>query len=289
MLKRVSLFLLAAILPGMAFSVPVVSMSSFQVSLSAQSNIKLEDGTYLRDFDSSHVSTPTNAKASTSRYVNIDGDPVGFFADANFTSTSSYMSLMTGGEINWDGAYNPSLPDAQLDGSGVRGSATLASRFTVSEGVTFTGQVVNNAGSENYSFGAVALFDTTSGFNSIIWDDPSAGIVRESIYLHPKHTYELYAASMNQTGDDEEIYSEFWFGDNASITYNSPWLRPSLSPVLFGEQASSQMPGSQTEWLKGLPAIATPNPPAVLLFVIGLVLLGAVKLESKPSQSAVSD
>lgn len=291
MLKRVFLLLFTAALPGIAFSVPIVSMSSFQVSLSAQSNIKLEDGTYLPDSDSSYVSVPSNASASTSRYVNIDGDPVGFFADANFTSSSSYMSLMTGAEINWDGAYNPSLPDAQLNGSSVRGTATLTSKFTVSEGVNFTGQVANNAGSENNSFGAVLLFDTTFGFKNIlnIWDNSSDSFVRESVFLQPKHTYALYAASMNGTGDDEEIYSEFWFDDDALITLANPWLRPPRPPVLFSAQMSSPLPASQTEWLMGLPAIAAPNPPALLLFVIGLVLLGGVKLDLRPSRSTTSD
>jgi hypothetical protein len=291
MLKRVFLILFTAALPGMAFSVPIVSMSSFNVSLGAQSNIKLEDGSYLRDTDFSYVSVPSNAGASTSRYVNIDGDPVGFFADANFMGSSSYMSLMTGAEINWDDAYNPSLPDAQLDGSSVRGIATLASRFTVSEGVNFTGQVVNYAGNQNNSFGAIVLFDTTFGFKNIlnVWDNASDSFVRESVFLQPKHTYALYAASMNGTGDDEEIYSEFWFDDDALIAFNMPSLRTPQASMLFGEQMSSPLPSSQTEWLMGMPAIATPNPPALLLFVIGLVLLGAIKLEFKPSRSAVSN
>lgn len=288
MLKRVFLLLFTVALPGIALSVPIVSMSSFQVSLGAQSNIKLEDGTYLRDSDSSYTSTLTNATASTSRYVNIDGDPVGFFADANFTRSSSYMSLMTGAEINWDGAYNPSLPDAQLEGSSVRGVARLSSRFTVSEGVNFTGQVVNNAGGENASFGAIALFDTTFGFNNIlnIWDDSSDSFVRESVFLQPKHTYMLYAASMNGTGNDEEIYSEFWFDNDALITLAKPWPRP---PVLFGAQMSSPSLSPEPEWFANMPAIAAPNPPILLLFIIGLALLGGVKLDLGRSRSTVSD
>ena len=226
MLKKLVLTSLLVILPGMASSVPMVSIKSTDIVLSSNVVVTALSGPALTSSDT-HYSTSLFADGGTHAQVNADiDDPVVVSADASITNLGgNYFTMMTNAEFNWGMSLPGPLPLATTENSLVEAVSSLKSTFTVTgdEQVDFSAIIVNNEGNLNGSKGTLDLTDMSTGVKLLSLDDSSVfeEFLRESVFLQPGHTYKLSALSINRTGGDDEIYTEFCFNE-AAISVPAP-------------------------------------------------------------------
>lgn len=220
MFKKLVLTSLLFALPGIAFSVPMVSIKSTDIVLSSNVVVTALSGPALTSSDTLH-STSLFAGGGTHAQVNADiDDPVAVSANASIANLGgNYFTMMTNAEFNWGVSFPGPLPLATTENSVVEAISFLKSTFTVTgnEQIDFSGSIVNHEGNLNGSKGTLDLWDMSTGMKLLSLDDSSVfeEFVRESVLLQPGHTYKLRALSINRSGGDEEIYTEFGFRDTA--------------------------------------------------------------------------